>query len=37
MTTGEVHTPITAEELAHTFEEQAPEVDLERLRASRTG
>jgi TRAP-type C4-dicarboxylate transport system permease small subunit len=28
MTTGEVHTPITAEELAHTFEEQAPEVDL---------
>ena len=28
MSTGEVHTPITAEELAHTFEEQAPEVDL---------
>jgi TRAP-type C4-dicarboxylate transport system permease small subunit len=28
MTAGEVHTPITAEELAHTFEEQAPEVDL---------
>ncbi len=24
----EIHTPITAEELAHTFEEQAPEVDL---------
>ena len=28
MGTGEVHTPITGEELAHTFEEQAPEVDL---------
>ncbi len=28
MSTGEVHTPITGEELAHTFEEQAPEVDL---------
>ena len=28
MSTGEVHTPITAEELAHTFEEQALEVDL---------
>jgi TRAP-type C4-dicarboxylate transport system permease small subunit len=28
MHTGEVHTQITAEELAHTFEEQAPEVDL---------
>ena len=28
MATGEVHTPITAEELAHTFEEQHPEVDL---------
>src|SRR5215210_8785460 len=28
MTTSEVHTPITGEELAHTFEEQEPEVDL---------
>jgi TRAP-type C4-dicarboxylate transport system permease small subunit len=28
MTTHEVHTPITGEELAHTFEEQHPEVDL---------
>jgi len=28
MSTGEVHTPITGEELAHTFEEQEPEVDL---------
>ena len=28
MTTSEIHTPISAEELAHTFEEQAPEVDL---------
>lgn len=28
MTTTETHTPITAEELAHTFEEAAPEVDL---------
>ena len=28
MRTGEVHTQITGEELAHTFEEQAPEVDL---------
>ncbi len=28
MTASETHTPITAEELAHTFEEQAPEVDL---------
>ena len=28
MTTGEVHTPISADELAHTFEEQVPEVDL---------
>jgi TRAP-type C4-dicarboxylate transport system permease small subunit len=28
MSTGEVHTPITGEELAHTFEEQAPEIDL---------
>ena len=28
MATGEVHTPITAEELAHTFEEQHPEIDL---------
>ncbi len=28
MATSEVHTPITAEELAHTFEEQHPEIDL---------
>ena len=28
MRTGEVHTQITGEELAHTFEEQAPEVNL---------
>ena len=28
MSTGEVHTPITGEELAHTFEEQTPEIDL---------
>jgi TRAP-type C4-dicarboxylate transport system permease small subunit len=28
MTKSEIHTPITAEELAHTFEEQTPEVDL---------
>jgi TRAP-type C4-dicarboxylate transport system permease small subunit len=28
MSTGEVHTQITGEELAHTFEEQAPEVNL---------
>ena len=28
MSTGEVHTQITGEELAHTFEEQTPEVDL---------
>ena len=28
MSNGEVHTPITGEELAHTFEEQAPEIDL---------
>jgi TRAP-type C4-dicarboxylate transport system permease small subunit len=28
MSTVEVHTPITGEELAHTFEEQAPEADL---------
>ena len=28
MTASEIHTPITAEELAHTFEEQTPEVDL---------
>jgi TRAP-type C4-dicarboxylate transport system permease small subunit len=28
MTASEIHTPITAEELAHTFEEQAPEIDL---------
>ena len=28
MSAPEIHTPITAEELAHTFEEQAPEVDL---------
>ena len=28
MTTAEVHTPISADELAHTFEEQVPEVDL---------
>ena len=28
MTTGEVHTPISADELAQTFEEQAPEVNL---------
>ena len=28
MTASEIHTPITGEELAHTFEEQAPEVDL---------
>ena len=28
MSTGEVHTQITGEELAHTFEEQVPEVDL---------
>jgi TRAP-type C4-dicarboxylate transport system permease small subunit len=28
MTASEVHTPITGEELAHTFEEQAPEIDL---------
>ena len=28
MSTGEVHTQITGEELAHTFEEQAPEADL---------
>ena len=28
MTASEVHTPISAEELAHTFEEQEPEVDL---------
>jgi TRAP-type C4-dicarboxylate transport system permease small subunit len=28
MTAGEIHTPITAEELSHTFEEQAPELHL---------
>jgi TRAP-type C4-dicarboxylate transport system permease small subunit len=28
MTASEIHTPITGEELAHTFEEQAPEIDL---------
>ena len=28
MTASEIHKPITAEELAHTFEEQAPEIDL---------
>ena len=28
MSTGEVHTQITGEELAHTFEEQTPEVDM---------
>ena len=28
MTSGEVHTPITAEELAHTFEEEAPPISL---------
>lgn len=28
MATGEVHTQITGEELAHTFEEQEPEIDL---------
>ena len=28
MTSSEIHTPISAEELAHTFEEQAPEIDL---------
>ena len=28
MTTGEIHTPVTGDELAHTFEEQVPEVDL---------
>ncbi len=28
MTASEIHTPISAEELAHTFEEQAPEVNL---------
>ena len=27
-TPSEIHTPISAEELAHTFEEQVPEVDL---------
>ena len=26
--TAEVHTPISGEELAHTFDEQAPEIDL---------
>ena len=26
--TSEIHTPISAEELAHTFEEQPPEIDL---------
>ena len=28
MTATEIHTPISAEELAHAFEEQGPEVDL---------
>ena len=28
MTTGEIHTPVTGDELAHTFEDQVPEVDL---------
>jgi TRAP-type C4-dicarboxylate transport system permease small subunit len=28
MTASEIHTPISGEELAHTFEEQTPEVDL---------
>ena len=28
MTTSEIHTPDTGDELAHTFEEQVPEVDL---------
>jgi TRAP-type C4-dicarboxylate transport system permease small subunit len=28
MTATEIHTPISAEELAHAFEEQAPEVEL---------
>jgi TRAP-type C4-dicarboxylate transport system permease small subunit len=28
MSASEIHTPITGEELAHTFEDQAPEVDL---------
>ena len=28
MTTGEIHTPVTGDELAHTFEEQVPDVDL---------
>src|SRR3712207_9454698 len=28
MNAGEIHTPISGEELAHTFEEQTPEVDL---------
>ena len=28
MSAHEIHTPITAEELAHTFEEQTPEIDL---------
>ncbi len=28
MNAGEIHTPVTAEELARTFEEQGPEVDL---------
>jgi TRAP-type C4-dicarboxylate transport system permease small subunit len=28
MTAPEIHTPISAEELAHAFEEQAPEVEL---------
>jgi TRAP-type C4-dicarboxylate transport system permease small subunit len=28
MTAPEIHTPISAEELAHAFEEQAPEIDL---------
>ena len=27
--TAEVHTPISREELAHTFDEQAPEIDLQ--------
>ena len=32
MSTSEVHTPISAEELAHAFEEETPGVDLTRLR-----
>ena len=28
MTTGEIHTLVTGDELAHTFDDQVPEVDL---------